>query len=74
MKLTFIWPYDHVLKGHVDSGILSVSQQTSAGEDVSKDVITPVDRNEICFKSAKKAMFSQICDTFRILHETVTHR
>ena len=59
---------------HADSRKnLQSAQQSFAGEDESKEVTTPVYGDEICSKSAKKAMYSQICDTFQISQETVTH-
>ncbi|KAL9075370.1 MAG: hypothetical protein Q9161_001747 [Pseudevernia consocians] len=49
------------------------AQQSFGGEDDSKEVTTPVYGDEICSKSAKKAMYSQICDTFQVPQEMVTH-
>lgn len=49
------------------------ASQALLGEEDSKEVKTPVYGDEVCSKSAKKVMTSQICETLHISKETVSH-
>lgn len=47
--------------------------QTMLGEEDSKEVKTPVYGDEVCSKSAKRMMLTQICDALQITKEVVAH-